>query len=72
MQAVWLAMGRKYEDLREGKHQGCESSSLYIAPTRFTSSVLSCGLIGFPSVSETCKAVKFSTSPILAPAIYRS
>jgi len=52
-------------------YQRLDKDLLYIAPMKFTLSVLRCGLTGFPSVSETCTLPKFWVSPTLAPAIYR-
>jgi len=42
-----------------GKDRRFDEGLLYIAPVRFTLSVLRYGLTGFPSVSETCTVPKF-------------
>jgi len=61
-----------FKNSRGGSHQRLDEDLLYIAPTRFTLSVLRFGLVGFPSVCETCTVPKFWISPTLAPAICRS
>jgi len=51
-------VGVSFNDSRDGRCQRHDKDLLYIAPMRFTSSVLKRGLMGFPSVSKTLTVPK--------------